>query len=98
MGRQYVRQSSASASAAFCSSPSEFAPARTRLQRVVVNTRGSASTFNSQSVTVFTSFYKLKKTPEDADTNFTNSHQMTPRVPSKRLEPYEICDNSCNSC
>src|SRR6266508_5008445 len=60
MGRQYVRQSSASASAAFCSSPLAFAPARTRLQRVVVNTRGSASTFTSQSVIVFPFFYKLK--------------------------------------
>ncbi len=41
-GRQYVRQSSASASRAFCSSTFEPAAERIRLQCVVPNPRGSA--------------------------------------------------------
>src|SRR5437016_11748483 len=43
IGRQYVRQSSASASRAFCSSLPKLAAERIRLQRVVTNSRGSPS-------------------------------------------------------
>src|SRR4029077_16125502 len=43
MGRQYVRQSSASASCAFCCSLPRLAAERIRLQRVVTNSRASST-------------------------------------------------------